>query len=112
MRVFGVSVLVIAVLVLPISASAQVTNFSTDVATAIDRGLSWLDARGAFSNPSSAGEAAGLVALAILEKRVSADLRADAVGYMNSTPADQARIDRVMASIIGRAPGGNFYAYR
>ncbi len=112
MRFSGVSVLAIAVLVLPISSSAQVTNFSTDVATAIDRGLSWLDARGAFNNPSSAGEAAGLVALAILEKRVSADLRADTVGYANSTPVDQARIDRVMASIIGRAPGGNFYAYR
>ncbi len=105
----------LALLCLALSASpalAQETNFSRDVATAIDRGLGWLDAAGAFNNPSSAGDAAGLTALALLEKRQSADLRADPVGYANATPEDRQRLDRVMAYIINRATNAGFYAYR
>ena len=39
-------------------AVAQVTNFSQDVARSIDLGLSYLDSRGAFNNPSAAGNGA------------------------------------------------------
>ncbi|MEZ4473938.1 MAG: hypothetical protein R3F60_24745 [bacterium] len=92
-------------------AAAQVTNFSEDVGRSIDAGLTWLDNNGAFNNPSSAGEAAGLAALALLEKRQSADQNAEPLGYRNASTADQARLDRVMAYIIGRA-GTAFYAYR
>ena len=38
-------------------ASAQITNFSTDVSTAIDNGLTYLTANGAFNATSSAGDA-------------------------------------------------------
>ncbi|MFZ4735781.1 MAG: MopE-related protein [Bradymonadia bacterium] len=94
------------------TASAQITNFSTDVSTAIDRGLTWLDGSGAFNNPSSAGEGAGLAALALLERRQSADADAPPAGYVNSTPADQARLDRVMPYIIGRARNAAYASYR
>ena len=42
------------------SVHAQVTNFSSDVNASIDRGLGWLDAVGAFNNPSSAGNSVKL----------------------------------------------------
>ncbi len=93
---------------------SQVTNFSQDIAQAIDDGLGWLDRADAFQNPSPAGEAAGLVALALLEKRESADLFARPSGYENALPEDQQRLDRVMAFIIQRAQTANrsFKAYR
>ncbi len=98
-------------LALASSATAQVTTFSQDVARAIDDGLAWLDANGAFANPSSCGDAAGLCALAILEKRQSADVNARVQGYENAQPADQQRIDRIMAYIIARSNQA-FYSYR
>ena len=70
-------------------AVAEVTNFSQDVSDSIDAGLTWLDNNSAFDNPSSAGNAAGLVALALLERRVNADQNAETTGYDNATPADQ-----------------------
>ena len=93
-------------------AVAEVTNFSQDVSDAIDAGLTWLDNNSAFNNPSSAGNAAGLVALALLERRVNADQNAAPAGYDNATPADQTRIDNVMTYIINRSLTANFYAYR
>ena len=93
-------------------ASAQITNFSRDVSRSIDLGLAWLDQSGAFRNPSAAGDAAGLTALALLEKRESEDARAAHVGYRNSLPADKARLDQVMAFIINRSRNAGFYAYR
>ncbi|MCB9530015.1 MAG: MYXO-CTERM sorting domain-containing protein [Myxococcales bacterium] len=92
-------------------AAAQVTNFSRDVARSIDDGLAWLDGQGAFQNPSNCGEAAGLCALAILEKRQSADQNAQVAGYANANAADQARIDRIMAYIIAQSNQA-FAAYR
>ncbi|MCA9526768.1 MAG: thrombospondin type 3 repeat-containing protein, partial [Myxococcales bacterium] len=94
------------------TAFAQVTRFSEDVARSIDAGLAYLDGRGAFNNPSSAGDAAGLAALALLEKRESADPNALFQGYANANAADRARLDRVMAFIIARSRNANFYAYR
>ncbi len=93
-------------------AMAQVTNFSTDVTRSIDLGLGWLDANGAYRANSACGNAAGLCALALLEKRESADLRADPIGYANAQPADRARLDRIMGFIINRARNAGFYAYR
>ena len=83
-------------------ASAAITNFSTDVATSIDLGIGWLDSQGAFNNPSSSGAAAGLVLLALLEKRVSADPDAVNQGYALATAVDQARMRRVAAYILGQ----------
>ncbi|MEZ4468776.1 MAG: thrombospondin type 3 repeat-containing protein, partial [bacterium] len=94
------------------TATAQVTRFSEDVARSIDAGLAYLDGRGAFNNPSSAGDAAGLTALALLEKRESADPNALFQGYANANAADRARLDRVMAFIIARSRNVGFYAYR
>jgi hypothetical protein len=89
---------------------AQVTNFSRDINSAIDEGLDWLDSRGAFANPSAAGDAAGLVALTILEKPRSAEQGAVAQGYADAAPADQARITAIMTYIMSRS-GEAFYAY-
>jgi len=93
-------------------AFAQATNFGQDVGTAINRGLAWLDGQGAFNNPSSAGNAAGLATLALLEKRESDDPNAAAQGYANASAADQARLDNVIAYIIGSHTNIGFYSYR
>jgi hypothetical protein len=96
------------------TANAQVTTFSTDVATAIDNGLAWLDGQGAFNNPSAAGDATCLTLLALLDKRLSADVNADPQGYANALPADQARMVAAVTDILNKinAQGIGFYAYR
>ena len=93
-------------------ANAQVTNFSRDVATAIDRGLDWLDAQAVYQNPSTAQDAAGLAALALLEKRRGVDPNAPPSGYSNAQPLDQARLDRIMAFIFDHAVDDGYYGYR
>ncbi len=111
---FGLRALVasVAVVFVATAAQAQVTNFSRDVATAIDRGLDWLDAQAVYQNPSTAQDAAGLAALALLEKRRGVDPNAAPAGYANAQPADQARLDRVMAFIFHHAVEGAYYGYR
>ncbi len=98
------------------SSLAEETNFSRDVASAIDDGIDWLDSQNVFSNPAglSGGyqNAIGLAALAMLERRVSADQNASPSGYENATPADQQKIQTLMTYIINRATGASFYAYR
>jgi len=84
------------------SSHAVVTNFSQDVATSIDLGLASLDTRGAYNNPSSAGAAAGLTLLALLEKRVSADPNAVNQGYADATVADQGRMRNSVAYILSQ----------
>ncbi len=93
-------------------AQGQVTNFSRDVSTAIDRGLSWLDAQAVFQNPSTAQDAAGLAALALLEKRLGVDPNAAPAGYANAQAADQGRLDRIMAHIFRVAAEEAYYGYR
>ena len=93
--------LLLASLLLTSPALAQVTRFGEDVGRSIDAGLAWLDAQNAYANPSNAGEAAGLAALALLEKRLGVDQNAQPAGYSGSTPDDQARLDRIVAYIIG-----------
>ncbi len=102
----------LGVLLCAAPAAAQITNFSRDVTTSIDRGIEWLNAQGAYDNNSRAGDAAGLAAIALLEKRESADIRAEHVGYRNALPRDKARLDRVMGYIINRSRNAGFYAYR
>jgi len=100
-------------------ASAQVTKFSTDVTTAIDNSIARLVINGAFGDAnaangctSTAGNAAGLVALALLEKRQSADQDAVSQGYALATATDKARIDEIMCFIIAQHTGATQYAYR
>ena len=95
------------------SVQAQVTNFSKDVNTAISNGLGWLDTtKNVYVSISSdAGDAAGLAALALLEKRVSADQTALGQGYINASAADKIKIDNIITYLISSVYSG-FYAYR
>ena len=93
-------------------ALAAITNFSTDVATSIDNGLAWLDSVGAFNNPSSANDAAGLVLLALEEKRQSADPNSLTQGYSAASAPDQARMNNVVAYILANHIPQEVYAYR
>lgn len=102
------------------SAAAQVTNFSTDVATAIDSGLDWfdaqdngmgLDAYDGWCPVNSHGDAVGLVALSVLEKRADADPASLSVGYSGSNMINQGRVDRAINYILAR-PGAVFTAYQ
>ncbi|MEE2756993.1 MAG: thrombospondin type 3 repeat-containing protein [Myxococcota bacterium] len=96
---------------LAFDSQAQITRFGEDVNAAIQSGLNWLDARGVFTNPSPAGNGAGLVALALLEQPDSADQRAIARGYANASQADQEKIERIMTHVMNRS-NDSFYAYR
>src|SRR6187549_2491451 len=72
-------------------AQAQVTPFSTDVATSIDNGIAYFAANGAYNDyPSNfCGDAAGLALLALLEKRVDANPNAVSQGYSAATATHQ-----------------------
>jgi hypothetical protein len=93
-------------------AQAANDNFEKDVGLSIDRGLAYLDTAGAFNNPSSAGDAAGLTLLALLEKRASGNVADPPQGYSGASAADQARMRRVIRYIIDRTNVTAFYAYR
>ena len=112
LRVAGATALAVAVL--STSMSAALSNFQADVATAIDRGLTWLATAGAFNNPSAAGDASGLVLEALLEKRPSGIPTDPPQGYHNSTPVDQGRERNVAIYEMNatNAEGAGFYAYR
>ena len=91
------------------TAEAQVTKFSTDVTTAIDSGIARLaqqlvygDANAANGCSSNAGNSAGLAALALLEKRASADQNSVSQGYSGATAVDKARLDEVICFIIAQ----------
>ncbi len=94
------------------SPAQAVTKFETDVGTAIDRGLTYFANIGAFNNPSSLGDGAGLAMLALLEKRVNNDPTELAQGYADATPADQARLRTAAAYILDRVNETTFYSYR
>ncbi len=80
-------------------ATAAITNFSSDVNTAIDRGLSFQDSQNAYTG--GAEDATGLALLALLEKRLSADQNAAPQGYVNASADDQARMNTAVDFIIG-----------
>ena len=91
-----------AALCLGAGASQAAAPFETDVTASIDKGIAWLATRGAFNNPSSAGDAVGLTTLALLEKRASNDLDAAPSGYNNATDVDKERLRKSVAYILGR----------
>ena len=93
------------------TAQAQ-DNFERDVGTAIDRGIEWLNNNAAFNNPSSAGDAAGIAMLALLEKRASGNPNDPPQGYDGASATDQGRLRNSAANILDRANETSFYAYR
>ena len=105
-------------LVLALVVGSRITNtasvnFANDVNAAIDAGIANLAANGAYNSPnSSCGDAAGLCALVLLEKRVSADPNAAAQGYANANALDQGRLDNIIGFILTNHTPQTFYAYR
>ena len=89
------------------TVAAQTTNFSTDVNTAINNGLNWLDGN---TGPHT-GDSTGIVALAFMEKRASAAQNAPSVGYNGSSAAYKTRIDNMIAYLVASS-GNGFYSYR
>lgn len=109
-RLSRVIPLIIPALLASSPAWSQPQNFVTDVSTAIDRGLTWLDDAGYFA-PGIAGDATGLVALTLLEKRPGGDPGAPPQGYAGASSADQARIDGLIGHLVSTA-NLPFFAYR
>lgn len=101
-------------------AASAATPFQNDVTTAINRGLDWLAASGAFNNPPSGGsnygiaDTAALPMLALLEKRASGIPSDPPSGYSGASAADKVRLENVARYIINQtnANGAGFYAYR
>ncbi len=84
-------------------AAGAVTPFEADVTSSIDKGIEWLATAGAYNNPSSAGEAAGLTLLALLEKRPAGQgLDASPQGYVGANATDQERMRKTVAYILGQ----------
>jgi hypothetical protein len=83
-----------------------------DVATAVDRGVVWLAANGAFTNPSAAGDAAGLTMLALLRRTPEGFFPSFAQGYENASAADQARPRTAAAYLLDRVNETTFFAFR
>ncbi len=90
-------------------AKAQVTNFSTDVATAIDKSLDYIAATNGFGG--GYGDATGLAVLAALEKRADADQNSVSAGYAGANAVNQARIDSGIAYLVANQ-NASFYSYR
>ncbi len=90
------------------------TPFQNDVATAINRGLSYLASNGVYSNPSSLGtdSAQGLAMEALLEKRASGNPTDPPQGYAGASASDQALLKTAAAYILDQAGNTSFYAYR
>ncbi|MFM9915909.1 MAG: hypothetical protein ACKVOX_08890, partial [Rhizobacter sp.] len=93
-------------------AVQAVTPFENDVSVAIDRGITYLATSGAFNNPSSAGDAAGLPMLALLEKRASGVATDPPQGYTGASAIDQGRLRTAAANILDRVNETSFYSYR
>ena len=102
--------LFVLVFLLASPSQARETPFTRDVNRSIDDGISWLIAQNAF-NGGTVGNAAGLVALALLERPESADQNAAPRGYQNATAAHKALLDQLIGYIINQS-NESFYAYR
>jgi len=91
-------------------AEGFVTPFGQRVNEAIDKAVQYF--RNQQGGGSAIGGAAtGLAALCLLEKPVSADFGAQAVGYGDMGPDDQDRMRRAAAYMAGNPPGGNTTNY-
>lgn len=93
-------------------ATQAATPFENDVSVAIDRGITYMANNGAFSNPSSASDAAGLPMLALLEKRASGIATDPPQGYTGANATDQGRLRTAAANILDRVNETGFYSYR
>lgn len=105
---------VCSALALAAGAAQALTPFQQDVTTAINNGLAYLQAAGAFSNPSSLGinSAQGLVMEALLEKRASGNPADPPSGYVGASPTDQGYLRTAAAYILNDGWSPTFYAYR
>lgn len=107
--------LIWATLAVAAGSAQAVTPFQQDVATAIDRGLSWFAAQGAYNvNGCTTDDAAGLAMEALLEKRPSGNPGDPPQGYSGASVGDKQFLRNIAACIINQtnANGNNFYAYR
>lgn len=106
----GLSTLAMAVVVLLALAAPRaeaITPFQSDVATAINNGLAYLDTQGVYNAPAcvatctnGAGNAVGLTTLALLEKRASGNPLDPPQGYNGASAADKARLSKSVAAIL------------
>ncbi|MBU1429402.1 hypothetical protein KKF91_02460 [Myxococcota bacterium] len=89
------------------------TPFGDRVNQAIEDGLQFY--RNQESNGNLGGHATGLCMLAFLEKRASPDWQAPSLGYRNSLPDDQNRLQRMARYLINMDPAlnsnGRAYSY-
>jgi hypothetical protein len=109
---FGIGALILATLG-TLGAPARAGELlDRDVATAVDRGVEWLAARGAFGNPSAAGDAAGLTMLALLRRAPEGAPPNFTQGYQEASPTDQARLRTAAAYLLDRVNETPFYSFR
>lgn len=88
------------ILIAASGTAGAAANFDNDVATSIDRGLAWFDSQGCYGGVNTCGNGTGLVLLALLEKRPTAD--GDPQGYNGASADDQARMRRTVRLIINQ----------
>lgn len=87
------------------------TNFELDVNAAIDDGLDYIRNNGLLTNGN---QATGLLLLALLEKRESAEPDAPIIGYSGSSASDQALADaaaQILCDSFTFAGRSSQYAY-
>ena len=85
------SVVIAAGATIVAAPAMSVTQFETDVGTAITKGLGWLAAQNAYTGGGNYREA-GLANLALLEKRASGNPGDPPQGYTGANAADQATL--------------------
>ena len=86
-------------LVFPLAGRAQTTPFSQDVYAAMEAGFDYLR-RHQDQNGGVFGRIDGLAALAFMEMRASADVRAGGLGFDGLELEDQARVVRAIRGCI------------
>lgn len=95
------------------SSAVAATTFEQDVDTAINRGLAYLDAQGAFTGyPNCTGGTyqkwvRGLPLLALLEKRKSGNLNDPPQGYAGASTDDKTRMRRAVSCILQDVKGNS-----
>ena len=114
-----------AVLCLTAGAASAAANFNGDVNTAINKGLEFLDAQGAFAGynsgsktcnlPSAGGGYGqymrGMPLLALLEKRASGNLNDPPQGYSGASADDKTRMRKAVACILDMVNESSQEAY-
>jgi len=109
--VFAITVFLCFSLGLSGPAVGDITPFSQDVNDAIDDGLDYIRNNNLLTNQN---DSTGLLLLALLEKRQSADFNAPIVGYTGLDPADQTLADtaaQILCDGFNFAGRAGQYAY-